>query len=221
AGDVVHELKNPLASIRNANEMIADVTDPADRRRFVYVIEQEVARMERLLSGVREISMIDARLVREQPRPIDAGALLLQIVEGFRMREGSGVRFDIQLADGPLVVEASEDRLTQVFENLLDNAVSFSPPGGAIRVDVTVEGPSIEIRIADTGPGIPDANLPRIFDRFFTQRPEPSRTGHTGLGLAIVKAIVEGYGGAIEAANGERGAVFTVRLPRAGQEGTL
>jgi two-component system sensor histidine kinase ChvG len=214
ASDVVHELKNPLASIRNANEMIADVTDPADRRRFVYVIEQEVARMERLLSGVREISMIDARLVREQPMPVDVGALLMQIVEGFRAREGSRVRFDLQLADAPLVVDASEDRLTQVFENLLDNALSFSPPGGTVSVDVSVESGAILARIADMGSGIPDANLTRIFDRFFTQRPDTSRVGHTGLGLAIVKTIVEAYGGSIGAANGERGAVFTIRLPK-------
>jgi two-component system sensor histidine kinase ChvG len=213
AGDVVHELKNPLASIRNANEMIADVSDPADRRRFVYVIEQEVARMERLLSGVREISTIDSRLVREQPMPVDLGALLMQIVEGFRAREGSRVRFDLQLADGSLLVEASEDRLMQVFENLLDNALSFSPPGGTIAVDVSRDGNSIITRVTDMGPGIPEANLARIFDRFFTQRPDPSRVGHTGLGLAIVKAIVEAYGGSVAAANGERGAVFTIRLP--------
>lgn len=214
ASDVVHELKNPLASIRNANEMIADVGDPADRRRFVYVIEQEVARMERLLSGVREISMIDARLVRETPKPVDVGALLMQIVEGFRVREGSRVRFDLQLADGSLIVEASEDRLTQVFENILDNALSFSPPGGTIGIDVSIATEAIVTRIADMGPGIPEANLARLFDRFFTQRPDTSRVGHTGLGLAIVKAIVEAYGGSVDAVNGERGAIFTVRLPR-------
>ncbi len=214
AGDVVHELKNPLASIRNANEMIGDVTDPADRRRFVYVIEQEVARMERLLSGVREISMIDSRLVREQPTPVDVGALLMQIVEGFRAREGPRVRFDLQLANESLTVDASEDRLTQVFENILDNALSFSPPGGTVAVDCAIDGRAVVTRIADMGPGIPEANLARIFDRFFTQRPDASRVGHTGLGLAIVKQIVEAYGGSLGAANGERGAVFTVRLPR-------
>lgn len=212
ATDVVHELKNPLASIRNANEMIADVGDPADRRRFVAVVDQEVARMERLLSGVREISMIDARLVREQPQPVDLGALLTRIVEGFRLREGDRVRIDLQIADGPMIVEASEDRLIQVFENILDNALSFSPPGGTVTVTAAPEGGDVVTRIADNGPGIPEANLARIFDRFFTHRPDSNRAGHTGLGLAIVKAIVEAYGGSISAANGERGAVFTVTL---------
>jgi two-component system sensor histidine kinase ChvG len=214
ASDVVHELKNPLASIRNANEMVSDVRDAADRRRFVAVIDQEVARMERLLSGVREISMIDAQLVRETSRFVDLGALLLQIVEGFRLRAGDRVRIDLQLADGALTVEASEDRLIQVFENLLDNALSFSPPGGTITVTCAPEDGFLVTRVADHGPGIPEANLARIFDRFFTHRPDTSKTGHTGLGLAIVKAIVDAYGGSIHAANGERGAVFTVQLPK-------
>ena len=212
ASDVVHELKNPLASIRNANEMVSDVRDAADRRRFVAVIDQEVARMERLLSGVREISMIDAQLVRETSQFIDLGALLMQIVEGFRLRAGDRVRIDLQLAEGPLMVEASEDRLIQVFENLLDNALSFSPPGGTVTVTCAPEEGFLVTRVADNGPGIPEANLARIFDRFFTHRPDTNRAGHTGLGLAIVKAIVEAYGGTIHAANGERGAVFVVAL---------
>jgi two-component system sensor histidine kinase ChvG len=214
--DVVHELKNPLASIRNANEMIADVSDPADRRRFVRVIEQEVARMERLLSGVREITAIDAGLATEKPEEVDVGALLAKIVDGFRLREGERVRFQLDAAPGPLTVDAIEDRLTQVFENLLDNALSFSPPGSTVLVTVNAEESKIVTRIADMGPGIPEANMTRIFDRFFTHRPDASRHegGHTGLGLAIVRTIVEGYGGVIDAANAERGAVFTVRLPR-------
>jgi two-component system sensor histidine kinase ChvG len=217
AGDVVHELKNPLASIRNANEMIADVSDPADRRRFVRVIEQEVARMERLLSGVREITVIDARLATEQPEQVDLGALLTRIVDGFRLREGDRVRFQLETGTGSLMVDANDDRLTQVFENLLDNALSFSPPGSTITVSVAADDGDVVTRIADMGPGIPEANLTRIFDRFFTHRPDASSRhtgGHTGLGLAIVRTIVEAYGGRISAANMERGAAFAVRLPK-------
>lgn len=171
--------------------------------------------MERLLSGVREISMIDARMVREQPHPVDLGALLTKIVDGFRLREGQRVRFDLDIGPGPLLVDASDDRLIQVFENILDNALSFSPPGAAISVNVAREDGFIVTRVADQGPGIPEANLARIFDRFFTHRPDASRHsgGHTGLGLAIVRAIIEGYGGSVTAANAERGAVFTVQLP--------
>ncbi len=215
ASDVVHELKNPLASIRNANEMLADVSEPADRRRFVRIIEQEVARMERLLSGVREISMIDAKLIRERPQPLDLGVLLAKIVEGFQLREGERKSVQLEPGLGPLNVEASADRLIQVFENILDNALSFTPAGGTVKVHIAAENGDVVTRVRDMGPGIPDPNLARIFDRFFTHRPDGSRGGHTGLGLAIVKTIVEGYGGSVSATNGEGGAVFTVRLPRA------
>lgn len=216
ASDVSHEFKNPLASIRMANEMLAEVSEPADRRRFSRMIEQEVGRMEKLLSGVREISVIDAQLGSEEREPVVLDALLDKIVEGFRLREGSRVRIEMSAAAG-LVVEGSEDRLTQVFENVLDNAVSFSPPGGTVRIDVRAANGSVLTRVADEGPGIPEKHIQKIFDRFFTYRPTaPPRDGrHTGLGLAIVKAIVEGYGGSIEAANGARGAVFQITLPRA------
>ena len=219
ASDVSHELKNPLASIRNANEMLADVASPSDRRRFVRIVEQEVARMERLISGVREVSLVDARLGQEVRSEVALGQLLTSIVEGFRLREGARVQFELTVPDTRLAVDAAEDRLIQVFENVLDNAASFSPRGGTVRVSVTDEEQSIVTRIADDGPGISDAHLERIFDRFFTYRPDASREesgGHTGLGLAIVKAIVEGYGGAIgvtTAAGG--GAEFEIRLPRA------
>ena len=253
AADVVHELKNPLASIRNANEMIGDVTDAEDRHRFVRVIDEEVARMERLLSGVREISIIDARLIREEVAPVDVAALLTMLVDGFRVRERGRVDFHLDLGMGPMTVMASADRLTQAFENILDNAASFSPRGGMVSVAAIVEEGTVTVRIADRGPGIPEANLGRIFDRFFTHRPltrasatlsplpggdgrstpdfprrgeqnapnenevwaegAPVAARHSGLGLAIVHAIVEAYGGSVAAANGERGAVFTVRLP--------
>jgi two-component system sensor histidine kinase ChvG len=214
ASDVSHELKNPLASIRNANEMLAEVGNPQDRRRFSRIIEQEVARMERLISGVREISLVDARLGQEQRARVDLGALLTNIVEGFRLREGDDTRFELQVPEERLVVSAAEDRLIQVFENVLDNAVSFSPDGGTVRVAVTTSNGSVNVRIADEGPGIAEPHVDRIFDRFFTYRPGAAQRddSHTGLGLAIVQAIVRGYGGTIEAWN-DRGAAFEIRLP--------
>lgn len=225
ASDISHEFKNPLASIRTANDMVADVVDPAVRQRFVTMIDQEVARMERLLSGVREISKIDAELVREERVGVAVGTLLAKIVEGFTLREGERVRFELDIAGEPpdaagdLTAEASEDRLLQVFENLLDNAASFSPEGGVVRVQCEAAGAFVVTHVSDEGPGISQPHMNRIFDRFFTYRPEPwqqkARLAHTGLGLAIVKAVVEGYGGTIAAANGERGAVFEIRLPRA------
>jgi len=139
--------------------------------------------------------------------------LLSKIVEGFRLREGERVSFELDVAGEP-VVEASEDRLLQVFENLLDNAVSFSPDGGTVRVSTAANDGMVVTRVSDEGSGISEPHMNRIFDRFFTYRPDASRRSHTGLGLAIVKAIVQGYGGSISAANAEKGAVFEIRIPR-------
>jgi two-component system sensor histidine kinase ChvG len=218
ASDVSHELKNPLASIRSATELLADVEEPADRERFLALVQREVARMERLLTAVREIGEIDARMETEAPERVDLDALLKEVVEGFRRRADNR---EILLVSpgGPILVRAGTERLQQVFENLLDNARGFSPAGGTVTVTLAAWNGTAAVRIDDQGPGIPDSHRDRIFDRFFTYRPdEPNaRDGHTGLGLAIVKTIVEGYGGTVTAANrAEGGTRFEVRLPAGG-----
>ena len=214
ASDVSHEFKNPLASIRMATEMLAQVDSPAERARFLRVAESEIARMENLLAQVREITVIDAEIQQEDRTPVDLNVLLQRIVEGFRLREHDRVTFDLQLPPTPLTVNAADDRLIQVFENLLDNAVSFTPNGGHITVSADKSG---VVSIRDRGPGIAPENLDRIFDRFFTYRPDEQRNHrHTGLGLSIVKAIVEGYGGSVHASNNaDGGALFEVKLPAA------
>jgi two-component system sensor histidine kinase ChvG len=215
ASDVSHEFKNPLASVRMATEMLAQVDAPAERARFLRIAESEIARMENLMAQVREITTLDAEIQKEERSAVDINALLQRIVDGFRMREKERITFDLQLANEPLPVAASEDRLLQVFENLLDNAASFTPDGKRITITTAREGANVLVRVADEGPGIPPENLGRIFDRFFTYRPDhPTTHRHTGLGLSIVKAIVEGYGGNTSAANREAGgAMFEVRLP--------
>ncbi|HVS32892.1 MAG TPA: ATP-binding protein [Thermoanaerobaculia bacterium] len=218
AADVSHEFKNPLASIRTATEMLAEVDEPAQRKRFRRMVEQEIARMESLLSGVREVTMIDAQLPTEQRQRVDVAALLGRIVEGFRMRERDRVEIGLETSGEGFDVEASEDRLIQVFVNVLENAISFSPEGGTVTVSVNRNDRKITTTISDQGPGIPEGNLGRVFDRFFSHRPDTSRarTSHTGLGLAIVKATVDGYGGSVDAANNPGGgARFEIRLPAA------
>jgi two-component system sensor histidine kinase ChvG len=218
AADVSHEFKNPLASIRTATEMLAEVDEPAERSRFLRMVEQEIARMESLLSGVREITHIDAQLTSELRTRVDVHALLERIVDGFRMRERAKVSIVFEAAEGAAEVSASEDRLIQVFVNVLENAISFSPPNGVVTIALTRSATDVAITISDLGPGIPEANLPRVFDRFFTHRPDPNRprASHTGLGLAIVKAIVDGYGGSIAPRNNaDGGATFEIRLPAA------
>jgi two-component system sensor histidine kinase ChvG len=215
ASDVSHEFKNPLASIRTATEMLSTVETAEDRHRFLRITEMEIARMENLLAQVREITRIDAEMQSEERAAVDLGALLRQIVDGFRLRERDRVQFDVVIPETPLMVKASADRLIQVFENLLDNASSFTPNGGRIAVSASGGDRAVFVSIRDAGPGIPPENLEKIFDRFFTYRPtEQQRQRHTGLGLSIVKAIVEGYGGAVTVTNDPAGgAVFDVTLP--------
>ena len=218
AADVSHEFKNPLASIRTATEMLAEVDEPAQRKRFLRMVEQEIARMESLLSGVREITLIDAQMSTEKRERVDVAAMLTRIVEGFQLREKDRVAIALEVPPHPCLVDATEDRLIQVFVNVLENAISFSPLSATVRIVVSATERSVVTTIADEGAGIPETNLPRVFDRFFTHRPDTarSRTAHTGLGLAIVKAIVEGYGGTINARNNaQAGATFEIRLPAA------
>jgi two-component system sensor histidine kinase ChvG len=202
AADVSHEFKNPLASIRTATDMALEDVEPGERRRFLGMIQKDVARMERLLSEAREISRIDADLDDEERSVVFLDELLSALVESFRLRNAeSGISFDLALSDAHVTVEASADRLTQVFENLIDNAASFSPPSGRVTVALRTENGTAEVTVADEGPGIPDEHRRQIFRRFFSYRPQDDGgSGHTGLGLALVRAIVESYGGTIDAA---------------------
>jgi len=218
AADVSHEFKNPLASIRTATELALEADSADERRRFLTMIQSDVVRLERLLSGAREISRIDARLESEERLGVELAELVRGMVEGFRIRlRSSGPQLVLAVADHGLWVSASPERLAQVFDNIIANATSFSPAGGSVTITVHADGPSAVVTVADEGPGIPDEHLELIFARFFSYRPGDAAGGdHTGLGLAIVKAIVEGYGGSVSAANRPQGgAVFKIRLPRA------
>jgi two-component system sensor histidine kinase ChvG len=214
AADVSHEFKNPLASIRTAAEMLAHTDEPRERDRFLEMLTRDVDRLERLVSGVRELARIDAQLAQEPLADVDVKALLTEIVAGVRLLGGGPV--ELATGRGECRVRASTDRLAQVFENIVQNARSFSPPDRAIDISLHGEPGACRVVVADRGPGIPPAHLESVFDRFFTYRPdEPAgRREHAGLGLAIARTIVEGYGGTITARNREGGgACFEVRLP--------
>jgi len=219
AADVSHEFKNPLAAIRSATEMALEVDDPEERHRFLTMIQNDVARMERLLTEAREISRIDARIDEEELEQVSLDKLLQGVVEAFRLRRGDrGPEFQLALTDREVTITASADRLTQVFENLLANAVSFSPADGTVTVTLRIDSRHAVVTIADEGPGIPEEHLERIFSRFFSYRPgDTGDGGHSGLGLSIVRAVVEAYHGTVTAgARSGGGATVTVRLPLAG-----
>jgi len=202
SADVSHEFKNPLASIRSSAELLAQTGD-AEERQLAATIEKEVARLTRLLHAAREVSKVDAAVDMEETKRIDLRSLLSELVQ---------TRGTVELStpSQPVIVAASEDRLIQAFGNLLDNAISFSP--ARVVVSVFVDEGEAVVRVDDEGPGIPPEHLERVFDRFFTFRPQ--RGEHDGLGLAIARAVVEGYGGTIRASNlTPHGARIEVRLP--------
>jgi two-component system sensor histidine kinase ChvG len=221
SADVSHEFKNPLASIRTIAEMVASVEDPVERERFLGMMRRDVERLERLLSGVREIATIDTQLEREATTGVDVRAILANVADAHRLRSGGRVTIALDppaASAEPARVRAAPERLAQVLDNLVDNAISFSPDGGTVTIAIDDIDGDCRVRISDEGPGIPPTHLTRVFERFFTYRPDmpDSRRHHTGLGLAIAKAIVESYGGAIAATEREdrTGACFIVRLPR-------
>lgn len=217
AADVSHEFKNPLASIRGAAEMLAEADSPADRRRFEAIVSGEVARLERLLSAVAEVSAVDAE-VAAAPGRAEVAPLLHSLAEGHRLRR-KGVPLALSLPGEPLAVAMPPERLAQVIDNLLDNATGFSPPGSPVELAVERRNGDALLTVADSGPGIPAEHLDRVFDRFFTFRPSTgpaARDGHAGLGLAIARALAEAHGGTLTAANrAEGGARFELRLPLA------
>jgi two-component system sensor histidine kinase ChvG len=180
------------------------------------MVLEDVNRMERLLTGVREISRIDSGAAEEETTaPVDVREIAGRVVEAAR-RRSRGREFDIGVEGDAALVWVPPARVEQVVENLVDNAASFSPPGGAVRVSVGRTGGEVIIRVCDEGPGIPPEHQERIFDRFFSFRPGEKKGAHAGLGLSIVKAISESHGGSIRVSNLEpRGAGFEVRLPSA------
>jgi two-component system sensor histidine kinase ChvG len=215
AGDVSHAFKNPLAGIRSAAELLAETDDPARRARYLAMVERDVSRLERLLGAVREIARIDAELEEEAREPVPLGAMLAGILEAFRPRFGARQPLVLDGGDAPAVVEAAPERLSEAFENLIDNAASFAPPGTEVRVELRREGGEAVVGVRDQGPGLPEEHLERVFDRFFSWRPaEHGGDAHMGLGLAIAKAVFESYGGTVRARNEPGGgACFEVRLP--------
>jgi two-component system, OmpR family, sensor histidine kinase ChvG len=216
--DVSHEFKNPLAAVRAAAEMITASNDPAERARLLDLLTRDVDRLERLVSGVRELARIDAQIAYDAVETVDVGSLLDGLVAGFNQRY-EGVRFTCR-APATAHVRAARDRLVQVLENVLVNAASFAPPGTEIEVSLRFEGGVCVIDAADRGPGFPPGHFERVFERFFSYRPgAATRKEHMGLGLSIARAIIEGYSGSIRARNRDGGgAVVEIRLPQAGPQ---
>jgi two-component system sensor histidine kinase ChvG len=220
AADVAHELKNPLASLRSAVETLGNVHDETARARLFAVIEEDVRRLDRLITDISAASRLDAELSRTRLQPLDVAQLVEAIVSaqtaGGPARRG--VRFWLDLpGPGKAMVLANADRLAQVLNNLVDNAISFSPEGGEIIISAWRQGPVVNIAVTDEGPGVPPEARLSIFERFYSERSIGEEYGkHSGLGLSIAKAIVEAMDGQIrveDRPDGKPGALFRVSLP--------
>lgn len=219
SADVSHELKNPLASIRTAAEMMAESDAAEERQRFLSLMTRDVARLERLVSGLRDVARVEGQIEADLTEHLDMAGVLSEIVAA--ARADSAPRIELIARTGSAGVVASRDRLAQVFDNVIANARSFSPPDSVIRVTVERVRKEVVVTIDDEGPGIPVGHLDRVFERFFSYRPADAQREHVGLGLAIARQIVESYGGSIEAANRRpSGSRFTIRLPAAGPPGS-
>lgn len=227
AADVAHEIKNPLTSLRSAVETAAIVKDrPDDLSRLLGIMQHDVTRLNRLISDISNASRLDAELSREELGVVVVEKLLHQLIEAHRVTlEHKGSKQTIELdairMEHPIMIRGSEHRLAQVFENLIVNALSFSPEDGIVTVKITADRERVTITVSDQGPGIPDNKLENIFERFYTERPKHEDYGsHSGLGLSIARQIVSAHGGVIFAANirdfsGKvTGARFTVILGR-------
>ena len=216
AADVAHEIKNPLTSLRSAVETVQRVSDPTQRARLMAIIQDDVRRLDRLISDISEASRLDAELSRAETGPVDIGAMLAALVDVHAHTAAEGAPRLVLDRQAEAVVDGMEDRLVRVFRNLIGNAISFSPPDGSIRI-VVAEGPAgtAEVRIEDQGPGIPPGKEEAIFERFYSERPKGEKFGtHSGLGLSISRQIVGAHGGTVFAENRpEGGARFVVRLP--------
>jgi two-component system, OmpR family, sensor histidine kinase ChvG len=225
AADVAHEIKNPLTSLRSAVETAGRIEDPARRAKLMAIILDDVARLDRLISDISNASRLDAELSRTEFETVDLAGVLGAIVDMWKAagrEEDAEISLEI-ISNGGLEAVGIEDRLVQVFRNLIANANTFSPPGGRIRIALGRDGGWLTITIDDDGPGIPDGKETAIFDRFYTARPEGEKFGtHSGLGLSISKQIIDVHEGEIWAMNRRGGdgsvigARFVVRLPALG-----
>jgi two-component system sensor histidine kinase ChvG len=216
AADVSHEFKNPLASIRVAAETVAQSDDAYERQRFLTMLMRDVDRLERLVSAVREQTRIDARLDQEPVDDVDVGRLVSEVVEGLKLAHGNKPEVRL-MVEAQSHVRASRDRLAQAFENVLSNARSFAAADTIVDVRVSRDQSHCRIEVMDRGPGIPPEHIDRVFERFFTYRPDADAESgrHAGLGLSIARTIVGSYGGTIEGGNRPNGpgARFEIKLP--------
>ena len=230
AADVAHEIKNPLTSLRSASDTLRVAKTDEQREKLISIIQQDVSRMDRLITDISKASKVDANLARDTAQTLDVAEIVANITDFYaQTTSGDGPQLrNLTAMDGddPVFIRAFETPFAQVLRNLIDNALTFSPADGEVRIQAALskegEQERVIITVEDDGPGIPPDNLEAVFDRFYTERPKGAQFGsHSGLGLAICRQIITAHKGTIiaenrqSAANKEvQGARFVVSLPR-------
>jgi two-component system sensor histidine kinase SenX3 len=219
--NVSHELKTPATSLRLLAESLEETIDedPVQARFFAAQLKRETERLSQLITDLLDLARLESEERVENPVPVDVRSTLMSVLA--RMRSAARKK-NITLQwkrfgrAAQYTVRGDETQLTSMFMNLVDNAVKYTSPGGRVEVTGGFEGSEVVIRVSDTGIGIPEGKLPRIFERFYrVDKARSKETGGTGLGLSIVKHVAENHGGrvAVESTPGE-GSTFTVYLPR-------
>ena len=202
AADVAHEIKNPLASLRSAVASLRMVKRDDQREKLLGVIDHDVRRLDRLVSDISNASRLDSELVKEEEERFDLLKMVGNITQYLgEQAQSKGVEFITDLPGEPIMITGLEARLAQVFVNLITNAISFCDEGDAVRVWARKRDNRVLVVVEDTGPGIPEGALTKVFKRFYSERPAGQFGDHSGLGLAISKQIVEAHGGVIWAEN--------------------
>ncbi|NOR63156.1 MAG: HAMP domain-containing protein [Rhodobacteraceae bacterium] len=216
AADVSHEIKNPLTSLRSAVETLGYVNDDESRTALLEVIQNDVDRLDRLVTDISNASRLEGELVRDTWESIDICEMLQGLMRNFEARGGyPNVSYKFESSVKDCTLRGLSGRLDQVFSNLISNALSFVPEDGWVKMSISeTRDYYLLIEVSDNGPGIPEDNLSDVFTRFYSERPVEQFGEHSGLGLAISKQIIEAHGGLITASNTVAdGALFSVKLP--------
>ncbi|TIX51790.1 sensor histidine kinase [Alteraurantiacibacter aquimixticola] len=219
AADVAHEIKNPLASLRSATESLPKVKDPELHAQLVDIAAHDVKRIDRLVTEISEASRVDAEISRTKFEAVDVALLFENIVKAREDRGENAGRAVLVIREHPqCVVLGVALRLQRIAENLLDNAISFSPENGTVEVRIARREGRVIASVCDEGPGIPEGEREKVFRRFHSDRPEASFGDHSGLGLNIARTIAEAHEGALfveDRQDGASGACLVLDLPAA------
>ena len=219
--NVSHELKTPATSLKLLAESLVEILDedPEQARFFAQRLKSETDRLAQLTSDLLDLARLESEEGLQNPQEVDVRSVLMVVLARLRPAARSkNITLSWRRAGsaGLYAIRGDETQLTSMFANLVENAVKYTPPGGRVDVDGESSEHEVVVRVSDTGIGIPEASLPRIFERFYrVDKARSKETGGTGLGLSIVRHVAEKHGGAVavESRVGE-GTTFTVRLPR-------